>query len=379
MKGKENNGKDQEQLGSLERRQFIKGLGVSGALAFTGLPLIASSVPEKSSESAPNLGGLQNSPLVMIWRRVSNLHHSQAFAKRVLRPPVIGKDPISIMYDGGGVILGFAIQEAQPSNEPVLNACSEIGLQDFFLQNNPASSLVFSPVDFKASLRDLYTDRNIVTAPEKSAAGECLRFVDDDGNFSCFYRPSRTAMSSRSGEKLREILERRPGQGAHVVDTAFESKPGSEEAVPNPVIGFELLVSDLARSKKYYNEILGCTLLESSGEEAKFDVGGIILTLRVEPTNMLVQFLRKSGRLLGDWVVFHTNDIKGTSEALRAHGVAFPAGIETSLIGDVAYFNDPDGYSLALWQPSGRTKMIDFNPALKRLLDQVTARKLPVS
>jgi hypothetical protein len=58
MKGKENNGKDQEQLGSLERRQFIKGLGVSGALAFTGLPLIASSVPEKSSESAPNLGGL---------------------------------------------------------------------------------------------------------------------------------------------------------------------------------------------------------------------------------------------------------------------------------------------------------------------------------
>jgi len=99
----------------------------------------------------------------------------------------------------------------------------------------------------------------------------------------------------------------------------------------------------------------------------------------VEPTNMLVQFLRKSGRLLGDWVVFHTPDIKGTSEALRARGVAFPAGIETSLIGDVAYFNDPDGYSLALWHPSGKTKMIDFNPALKRLLDQVNARKAPVS
>jgi predicted enzyme related to lactoylglutathione lyase len=378
MKGKENNGKDQEQLGSMERRQFIKGIGVSGAMAFTGLPLIASSVPGKSSEPAPNLGGLQNSPLVMIWRRVSSLQHSQTFAKRVLRLPVIGKDPISIMYDGGGVILGFAIQETQPSNEPVLNACSEIGLQDFFLQNNPASSLVFSPVDFKASLRDLYTDRNIVTAPERSAAGECLRFVDDDGNFSCFYRPSRTALSSRSGEKLREILESGQGRGARVMDTALDSQP-SFEAVPNPVIGFELLVSDLAQSKKYYHEVLGCTLLESSSEESKFDVGGIMLTLRVEPTNMLVQFLRKSGRLLGDWVVFHTPDIKGTSEALRARGVAFPAGIETSLIGEVAYFNDPDGYSLALWQPSGRTKMIDFNPALKRLLDQVNARKAPVS
>jgi predicted enzyme related to lactoylglutathione lyase len=354
-------------------------MGVSGALALSGLPLVAMAATNKNPELVSGAGGLHDSPLVMIWRRVSSLHHSQAFANRVLRLPVIGKDPISIMYDGGGVILGFAIQESQPSNEPVLNACSEVGLQDFFLQNNPASSLVFAPVDFKASLRDLYTDRNIVTTPEKSAAGECLRFVDDDGNFSCFYRPSRTALSSRSGEKLRELLESRRSPGPHLEDAALTDKPASDASLPNPVVGFELLVSDLARSKKYYSEVLGCTLLESSSEEAKFDTGGIILTLRVEPTNMLVQFLRKSGRLLGDWIIFHTSDVRQTSESLRARGISFPAGIESSLIGDVAYFNDPDGYSLALWQPSGKTKMIDFNPALRRILDEIRARKTPAA
>jgi hypothetical protein len=83
---------------------------------------------------------------------------------------------------------------------------------------------------------------------------------------------------------------------------------------------------------------------------------------------MLVQFLKKTGRLVGDWIVFHVTDIKATTKALVRRGVKFPSGIETSTIGDVAYFNDPDGYSLVLWKPSGMTKMINFTPVLERIL-----------
>jgi len=367
--------KKQAQSSSLRRREFIKGVGISATAAFGGIAIQTDSI--KGSKPTVPAGPLRDSPLVMIWRRVSSLPNSQTFANRVLQLPVLGKDPISVMFDGGGVILGFAIQEVQPSNEPVLTACSEVGLQDFFLQNNPASSIVFAPTDFKASLRNLYTDRNLITPPEKSGSGECLRFVDDDGNFSCFYRPSRSALLQRpSGTKLSSLLKSRwPASGARLVEVTFEGDAEDDAIVHNPVIGFDLLVSDLPKSQKYYTEVLGFRLLENSAEEAKFDVGGLILTLRVEPTSMLVQFLRKSGRLLGDWIVFHTGNIKETLEALRANGVAFPAGIETSVIGDVAYFNDIDGYSLALWQPSGKTKMIDFNPALKRLLNEVHAKR----
>jgi len=367
---------DQAQMSSVARRQFLKGMGVSAALAVTGLPSYAETAKE-SSEPPTAAGPLRNSPLVMIWRRVSSLPNSHAFVNRVLQLPAIGKDPISSMYDGGGVLVGFAIQEVQASNEPVIEACSKVSFQDFFLQNNPASAVVLSPVDFKTSAMKLYTDRASVTPPEKSETGECLRFLDDDGNTYCFYKPSGSALLEHpAGEKLGSILKSRwPSTGARLVDAAFDGDSRAAATVPNPVIGHELLVTDLGKSKRYYTDVLGLRLLESSAQEAKFDAGAMILTLRLEPTNMLVAFLRKSGRLLGDWIVFHTDSIKQTSKALEANGVAFPAGIETSKIGDIAYFNDPDGYSLNLWEPSGKTKMIDFNAPLRRILNEVHAKR----
>jgi predicted enzyme related to lactoylglutathione lyase len=356
---------------SVARRQFIKGMGVSAALAFTGLPSRAETAKESPPTTAP--GPLRNSPMVMIWRRVSSLPNSHAFVNRVLQLPAIGKDPISSMYDGGGAILGFAVQEVQASNEPVLAACSKVSFQDFYLQNNPASALLLSPEDFKTSTAKLYADRASVTPPEELATGKCVRFLDDDGNTYCFYEPSnRALLEYPSSEKLASLVKhRRPSTGARLVDVAFAGDQKKKNGgLSNPVIGHELLVTDLPRSTKYYSEVLGLKLLESSAQESKFDAGTMLLTLRLEPTNMLVAFLRKSGRLLGDWLVFHTDSIKQTSDQLQANGVAFPAGIENSVIGDIAYFNDPDGYSLNIWQPSGKTKMIDFNAPLKRILTE---------
>src|SRR5207253_654733 len=128
------------------------------------------------------------------------------------------------------------------------------------------------------------------------------RFIDDDGNFSAFYKPSSIALRGKAGDKLAAILTNRwSTPSVQAVDVAVTEAPLASP-VRTPIVGLDLLVSDLTRSKQFYASTLGLPLLWESASEAKFDIGQLILTLRLEPTNMLVQFLRKSGRLLGDWV-----------------------------------------------------------------------------
>lgn len=362
-----------QQTGSPERRDFIKRVGVVASAAIGVMathddsPALAQTTVTRRATPGP----LTGSPVVMVWRRVSALQRTKTFVGNVLRLPSVGEDPVSIMYDAGGALVGYSISDVPASNDPVYAACSEIGMEEFYLQNNPASTLQFVPTDFADAVRNLHEDRKLATPPERAASGELLRFVDDDGNFNSFYDPSSAALRSGAGVKLASILDwNRQTSGIRTVAATQEPRQPSVRA---PMVGIDLLVSDLQRSRRFYGETLGFKPLEETDTEAKFDLGRVILTLRREPTNMLVQLLRKSGRLLGDWIVFHVDDIKRTTEALEGRGVKFPAGVETSLIGDIGFFNDPDGYSLNVWRPSGRTKMIDFNPALNRILKDTRA------
>ena len=238
------------------------------------------------------------------------------------------------------------------------------------MQNNPASSLVLAPVDFRASAKTLFRDKQSVSAPARSATGETLSFLDEDGNYNCFQRPSQAALTGDAGAKLNSILRNRWAPGAEMTTVADDKRVKLDKTMDNPMVGVDLMVSDVPGASKFYREVLGLHQLSGDASEAKFDIGNLVLTLRLEPSNSLVSFLRRSGRLLGDWVVFWTPDIEGVSKELTARGVRFPAGIEKSPIGDTAYFNDPDGYSLVLWRASGFTKMIDFNPVLNRILKE---------
>jgi len=358
------------QSRSPERRDFIKRVGAVASAAAIGVmatpddvTALAQTLPLRKGTPGP----LTDSPVVMVWRRVSAVQRTRTFVDNVLGLPAVGNDPVSILYDAGGALVGYSISDVPASNDPVYAACSEVGLEEFYLQNNPASTLQFVPSDFAGAVRNLHEDRKLATPPERSVAGEMLRFVDDDGNFNTFYKPSAVALRGVAGQKLMAILDWNRSNGSGLRHAAFEQEPVAPP-VRTPMVGIDLLVSDLHRSRRFYGETLGLTPLEETDTEAKFSLGQVILTLRREPTNMLVQLLRKSGRLLGDWVVFHVDDIKGTTAALETRGVQFPAGIESSLIGEIGYFTDPDGYSLNVWKPSGRTKMIDFNPALRRIL-----------
>ncbi len=359
--------KSGEARSSLDRRAFIKSMGITAAVGMSGLSTGAASRVHAgvvSGDLGPGILG--QSPLVMVWRRVSSLQKTKDFVGNTFGGPSVGHDPTSIMYDAGGALVGYSIEEVPASGESPVEICSELNLQPFSLQNNPASSLVYVPSDLRASLEKLRRQRGLAGAPSKTEAGERLSFLDEDGNFSILYRPSQAALIGKAGDKLNAILS--DGSGPGLTQVSFQDDRRALPKPSDPLVAVELLVSDLSISKEFYKDVLGLRLLESGKDEARFDVGNLILTLRAEPTSGLVRFLAKSGRLMGDWFIFYAKDIKATTKALARNKVKFPVGIETSLIGDVAYFNDPDQYSLALWQPSGRTKMINFNPALERIL-----------
>jgi catechol 2,3-dioxygenase-like lactoylglutathione lyase family enzyme len=356
----------------IDRRSFMRGLQTPAALAVASSLAVRAADP--APDSPPGKGVLERAPVVMIWRRVSSLDNTRKFVNKVLRFPTLGQDPTSIMYDGGGAIVGYSIHEVQPSNDPLYAMCSEVGLQEFAIQNNPASSLVFAPVNFANSAQKLFDDRKSASAPMRTPSGESLSFLDEDGNYSCFQRLSQAALTGDAGTKLHQILRNRwDPPGAQITTVADDKRIKMDKTMDNPMIGIDLMVSDIQAARRFYKDVLGLRPLDSSTGETKFDVGNLVLTLRLEPSNSLVSFLRRSGRLLGDWIVFWTPDIEGVSKELIAKGIKFPAGIEKSPIGDTAYFNDPDGYSLVLWKASGFTKMIDFNPVLNRILKEAGA------
>jgi predicted enzyme related to lactoylglutathione lyase len=354
----------------IDRRKFIEGVGLAtAATTLGGLKAGQVLAAEESAAVSTRARVLQNSPIVLLWRRVTDLRETRKFVDTNLRMPLIGQDQISAIYDAGVVMVGYAIQDSAVERAAT-NACSVESPLAVPLQNNPASAMVMAPLDFDNSVRIVFAGRG-TTPLFRTELGETLSFMDDDGNYSAFYHPYTFAFKGKAGEKLAALMRSRTAPA--IVPASLDNKRVQHPNIPNPVISFELMVSDLAKSKKFYADVLGLEPLSDGPNEAKFDSGSLILTLKSEPSNMLVRFLKRTGRLRADWIVFHVNDIKAKTRALKERGVHFPHGIETSEVGHVAYFTDPDGYSFNLWQPSGKPKGIDLYPVLRRILKE-TAR-----
>jgi predicted enzyme related to lactoylglutathione lyase len=354
--------------GGIDRRKFIEGVGMAAAATtLGGLKAGQALAAEESAAVSMRARVLQDSPIVMLWRRVTDLKETRRFVDTNLRMPLIGQDQISVIYDAGIVMVGYAIQDDAVQKVAAGSACSIESPLAVPLQNNPASAMVMAPLDFDNSVRIVFAGRG-KTPLFRTEIGETLSFMDDDGNYSAFYHPYTFAYKGKAGEKLAALMRNRTKPA--IVPASLDNKRVQHPNIPNPVVSFELMVSDLAKSRKFYADVLGLEPLSTGSHEAKFDSGSLILTLKSEPSNMLVRFLKRTGRLRADWIVFHVNDIKAKTRALKERGVHFPHGIETSEVGHVAYFNDPDGYSFNLWQPSGKPKGIDLYPVLRRILKE---------
>jgi catechol 2,3-dioxygenase-like lactoylglutathione lyase family enzyme len=109
--------------------------------------------------------------------------------------------------------------------------------------------------------------------------------------------------------------------------------------------------TDLARSRRFYEGVLGLPVERETRHAATFRAGGV--TVRVT----LVEQLEPSSQTLFGWVV---RDIEDTVRILMTHGVAFERfddleqdkwGIWEALDGGrTAWFKDPDGNVLSITQ-----------------------------
>ena len=109
--------------------------------------------------------------------------------------------------------------------------------------------------------------------------------------------------------------------------------------------------SDSERARAFYEGALGLTFVEDGPYALVFDAHGIMLRIqKVEQVKL------GSGTALG-WRV---TDIAATVRALMANGVKFERsegmgadelGVWYSGTAKVAWFKDPDGNTLALFQP----------------------------
>ena len=112
--------------------------------------------------------------------------------------------------------------------------------------------------------------------------------------------------------------------------------------------------TDLDRAAKFYTDVLGLSESRRTGDEVVFYDCGNGTTLEVFRTRGSVA----SGHTEAGW---HVDDIEAVVAGLRAAGVEFEEydmgegmttvnGIATSEMGKAAWFKDPDGNVLGIFQ-----------------------------
>jgi predicted enzyme related to lactoylglutathione lyase len=285
----------------------------------------------------------------MIWRRVRDLDSAKKLAGELLGFEIVGEDAYSAMFDGRNVLLGLWQQDVEALAAD--DACSELSFLKYRLVSNPVSEMILTGPSFQALAKRVSADDG-VTVPHsisKTQAGSKLPFFDRSGNLTALYSPSKAVLRTKAGMKLQSLAD-------------------SERV---SVVGHNLTTTNLTRSRDFYSETLGLQALKTSRSRVEFDLGNLILALEPQSEGGLVERARKAGRLQGNWLVFHVDDVTSAMRALSGAGIEFPKGIETSGVGATAYFEDPDGHPLVLWEPSGGPtdlQPINFYPVLDRIL-----------
>ena len=101
-------------------------------------------------------------------------------------------------------------------------------------------------------------------------------------------------------------------------------------------------VTNMEASIVFYRDVLGLPLV-SQDYVARFDLDGVLVELVPAPPEAGVL---GSGNAR---LCFAVSDLKETAEQLHARGITTSA-IEHKKGGELAFFRDPDGNQLCLWQ-----------------------------
>jgi len=302
---------------------------------------------------------------VMVNRGVATAESGRAAAASI-GLPVVGEDPGDLlMTDGGNAMIGMGhpvTLEQALSKE----CCSRFAANPAPTEQNTVSELIVVPHNLDDAARRFAHANGrpltevsplIMTAREDQPQ---LSVFDVNGNLTTFTRPTNAVISGPFGDRLRGLLRRRG------FDTGVDPHPDT----PTSVVGLTLIVSDMAASEKFYREVLGLSVLRRD-DKISFDAGPIIL--RIQPERFAGQVKQqRDQKLLKDQLIFYVREIKKEVEFLTGRGVIFPGGIEGSVAaGFVAYFQDPDGHNLWLWEPPTKFRPdmpINYFPVLERIL-----------
>lgn len=114
----------------------------------------------------------------------------------------------------------------------------------------------------------------------------------------------------------------------------------------NGVAHFSIPVSDVARSVRFYTDVVGCTLITGNKRHAFLDAGGICLLLceQKAPINPPGSLDNVHHAFIVDPAQFHTIE-----DHLKQHGVEILVTEDRdggTVNGPRAYFRDPDGTRL---------------------------------
>jgi predicted enzyme related to lactoylglutathione lyase len=108
-----------------------------------------------------------------------------------------------------------------------------------------------------------------------------------------------------------------------------------------------IMVSDVEKSLEFYVKTLGLELREMYGSKyAEVQVNGFVIGLHLKNNEPLAGTCESSSTLVG----FRVSDLESSVTHLKNKGVTFSTQIEEGAAGKFAYFADPDGNSLYLWQ-----------------------------
>lgn len=322
-------------------------------------------------------------PVVMLWRQVGDLHTANSNNQRILGLNLIGQDEYSLIFDSGA-LLGLWVKDdaAMRANE----ACSALNYTQVVPRiSNPASELILVTPQLARARRAASLVGGINVLPLDGRGGrESLQFEDPSGNATFVVESNRSWLETPEGQAINTVLSRRSNNPlrrpvfGNLLRWVRSNNPlrrvRDEEDSKATLAAYRITVTSLNRSRQFYTQTLGFPVIAAEAASLQLDGGELAISLKEEEFPGMVEGLRRAGQLASDWLVLLTKNIDDAVEQLGDKGVVFPEGTESSGIGRVAYFEDPDGHSLSLWEPSGApTELhpINFYPSLKRIYREV--------
>lgn len=301
---------------------------------------------------------LSNAPLVMIWRRVYDLPALRPKVERINGWEEVSADSYSVMYDAGAVLVGYWNQSdlLLAQTEISDDTCTKETQSSRTVAFNPSNQLILAVEDTSAVLTRLshFAGQPLRPAMLSDDAGQTVSFVDEVGNITRFLKPSQSGARGLIGQRLTALAKGGLGPSGSF----------------HPVVGYELLSSDLDASREFYQETLRLQVESVGDDELVIATGKLLLTIRREPTAGLVNMVRETGKLKDDLLVFHHPYVESAVEDLSREGIEFPNAIEDSPHGRLASFEDPDGHALSVWQPprKNRDQTMNHFAVLDRLV-----------